>query len=136
MSAAAEVPGHLLRTYKRIAVVGASGTPGKAAHDTPLYMRNRGYEIFPVNPRLDSWEGQPAYKSLADVPKPVEIVDVFRPSEEAPGVAREAAAAGAKALWLQLELKSPEAKRIAEDAGMLYVEDLCVDLEWKRIQRR
>lgn len=131
-----DLPGHILRTFKRIAVVGASATPGKFAHDVPLVMRERGYTILPVNPRLEQWEGQAAYASLAAAPAPIEVVDVFRPAEEAPGIAREAVAAGAKALWLQEGLQSDEARRIAQEAGLLYVEDRCLKIEWQRIHGR
>lgn len=125
----------ILRDYRRIAVVGASASPDKPANEVPLIMRERGYAILAVNPRLEAWEGQPAYKSLADVPPPVEVVNVFRPAEEAPAIAREAVKIGAKALWLQTGIRSEEAKRIAEEAGLLYVEDRCVKIESARLRR-
>lgn len=126
-------PGTILTRYKRIAVVGCSASPGKEAHEIPRYMLDAGYEIFPVNPTATEIFGRPAYRSLAEVPQPVEVVDVFRPSPEAPEVARQAAAVGAKALWLQSGITHPEARRIAEEAGMAYVEDRCLMLEHRRL---
>lgn len=123
----------VLTTYRRIAVVGASATPGKPAHDVPLLMRERGYEVFAVNPTLTQWEGQHAYASLRDVPKPVEIVDVFRRAEETPAIARDAVAVGAKVLWLQLGIKSPEARAVAEQGGLTFIEDHCVNIEYGRL---
>lgn len=125
----------VLTAYRRIAVVGASATPGKPGHDTPLLMRERGYEIFAVNPTLTQWEGQPAYPALRDIPEPVEIVDVFRKPEEAPAIAGDAVAMGAKVLWLQLGIVSPAARAIAEAGGLEFVEDRCVNLEYLRLRR-
>lgn len=123
----------ILTTYRRIAVVGASATVGKPAHDVPLLMRQRGYEVFAVNPTLTQWEGQPAYASLGDVPKPVEVVDVFRRAEETPQVARDAVAAGAKALWLQLGISNAEARSVAGQGGLQFIEDRCVNIEYNRL---
>ncbi len=108
-----------------IAVVGASRHPDKAAGSVPAGLQRRGFRIIPVNPYADTLFGEKVYRSLLDVPEHVDLVDVFRPSDEAPGIARQAAAIGAKALWLQLDLRSDEARRIAESAGMDYVEDEC-----------
>lgn len=127
-------PVAILRSAKRIAVVGASGTPGKDAHDIPKHMLEHGYDIVPVNPRGGEIFGRPAYKSLAEVPGPIDVVNVFRPSEEAPGIAREAVAAGARALWLQTGLASEEAARIAREAGMRYVENACVRVTQRRLE--
>lgn len=126
----------ILTRFKRIAVVGCSATPGKSAHDVPRYMLEAGYEVFPVNPTATEIFGRKAYKSLAEVPQPVEVVDVFRPAPETPEVARQAAAVGAKALWLQTGIAHPEARAVAEASGMMYVEDRCVMEEHRRLQRR
>lgn len=115
----------ILRTYDTIAVVGASRDPRKAAHDVPLQLQRAGFRIVPVNPYADELLGTQAYGALAEIPFAVEVVLVFRPSAEAARIAREAVAIGAKALWLQLGLHSGEARRIAEGAGLLYVEDTC-----------
>jgi predicted CoA-binding protein len=126
-------PVDLLRRYHRIAVVGCSATPGKDAHEIPRYMMAHGYDVVPVNPVAPEILGVRAYPRLADVPGPIGIVDVFRPAAEAPAVAQQAVEVGAKALWLQLGIRSPEARRIAEDAGLLYVEDRCLKVEHRKI---
>lgn len=126
----------VLTTYRRIAVVGASATVGKPAHDVPLLMRERGYEVFAVNPTLTQWEGQPSYPSLREVPKPVEIVDVFRRAEETPAIARDAVAVGAKVLWLQLGIINAEARAVAEQGGLTFVEDHCVNIEYLRLRNQ
>ncbi|WP_308297428.1 CoA-binding protein [Tsukamurella paurometabola] len=128
----------ILRDYDTITVVGASADPAKAAHDVPAYMQNRGWRIIPVNPHADEILGERVYRTLADVPEQVGLVDVFRPSEQTPEIARQAVAAGATALWLQLGIRSAEAREIAESAGLLYVEDRCLIIEQRRtrISRR
>src|SRR5437870_3563312 len=80
-----------------------------------------GWRVIPVNPNADEIAGEKAYASLADVPEPIDVVEVFRPAAEAPRVTREAIAAGAKAVWLQLGIESSEARAIARDAGIDYV---------------
>lgn len=112
-----------------IAVVGASRDPSKAAHRVPAQMQRYGWRIIPVNPTVDELFGERAYASLADIPHPVDLVDVFRPARDAVGVVREAVAIGAPAVWLQLGIVSPEARRIAEEAGIDYVEDRCLIVE-------
>ena len=91
----------------------------------PAGLQRRGFRIIPVNPYADELFGECVYRSLLDVKEPVDLVDVFRPAADAPEIARQAAAIGAKALWLQLDIRSAEARRIAEAAGMDYVEDQC-----------
>ncbi|MEU2612514.1 CoA-binding protein [Micromonospora sp. NPDC007271] len=112
-----------------IAVVGASRDPGKAAHRVPAEMRRYGWRIIPVNPTVDELFGERAYASLADIPHPVDLVDVFRPAQDAVEVVRQAVAIGAPAVWLQLGIVSAEARRIAEEAGIDYVEDRCLIVE-------
>ncbi len=116
----------LLEHATTIAVVGASTDPDKAANRIPALLLEAGFTVVPVHPKATEILGQRTYPSLADVPVPVDIVDVFRPASEAPGIARQAAQIGAGSLWLQLGLSSPEARRIAEQAGMAYVEDRCI----------
>ncbi|AZG46485.1 CoA-binding protein [Gordonia insulae] len=132
MSTTDEVVEQILRTYDTITVVGASANPSKAANEVPAYMAEHGWRIIPVNPHADEIVGEKVYRTLADVPEQVGLVDVFRPSEDAPEVARQAVAAGATALWLQLGIESDEARAIAEDAGLLYVEDRCLIIEQRR----
>src|SRR5216110_2150135 len=118
-------PREILEGSDTIAVVGASRDPGKSAYSVPHQMQLHGWRIIPVNPFADELFGEKVYRTLADIPEPVDLVDVFRPAADAPEVARQAAAIGAKALWLQLDIRSQEARRIAEAAGMDYVEDEC-----------
>ena len=119
----------MLRTYGTITVVGASRHPGKEAHAIPLHMQRHGWRIIPVNPYADVLFGEKVYRTLADVPEPLGLVDVFRPSEDAADVVRQAVAAGAPAVWLQLGIVSAEARAIAEAAGIAYVEDRCLAIE-------
>jgi predicted CoA-binding protein len=119
----------LTRIYQEsrtIAVVGASADEQKAAFRIPQYLQQQGYRIHPVNPRGGSILGEPAVTSLADVEGPVDVVDVFRPSAEAPDIARQAVAIGARVLWLQLGVTSDEARAIAEAAGLTVVMDRCI----------
>jgi predicted CoA-binding protein len=122
-------PKEILEDSTTIAVVGASRDPGKSAHSVPQQMQLHGWRIIPVNPFADEIFGEHVYRTLADIPEPVDIVDVFRPSEDAAEVARQAAAIGAKALWLQQGVVSDEARAIAEEAGMDFVEDHCMAVE-------
>ena len=91
----------------------------------PAGLQRRGFRIIPINPYADMLFGERVYRSLAEVPDKIDIVDVFRPAADAPDIARQAVAVGAKALWLQLDIRSDEARRIAEAAGLDYVEDEC-----------
>jgi predicted CoA-binding protein len=111
---------------KTIAVVGASENPAKAAHGIPAYLQREGYRIIPVNPRGGEMFGEQVRTSLAEIGEPVDAVDVFRPADETPEIARQAAAIGAKVLWLQEGIHSDEAQRIAEEAGMTFVSDTCM----------
>ncbi|HEX4655759.1 MAG TPA: CoA-binding protein [Mycobacteriales bacterium] len=114
------------------AVVGLSIDPTKAAHSVPAAMQAYGWRIIPVNPHADRLLGEPVYRRLADIPEPVDVVNVFRPSAEAAEVTRQAVEIGAKAVWLQLGIVSAEARRIATEAGLLYVEDRCTAVERAR----
>jgi uncharacterized protein len=121
--------GQLARIYaetKTIAVVGISRHPFKPSQRIPKYLQEQGYRIRPVNPRGGSVLGEPVARSLAEVDGPVDVVDVFRPAEEAPKIARQAIDIGAKVLWLQEGIESQEAKRIAEAAGLTVVMNRCM----------
>src|SRR2546430_15377723 len=115
----------ILEGAQTIAVVGASRDPSKAGGSVPAGLQRRGFRIIPINPYADTLFGERVYRSLLDVPEKIDLVDVFRPSADAPEIARQAAAVGAKALWLQLDIRSAEARKIAESAGLAYVEDEC-----------
>jgi len=123
-----------LLDLRRIAVVGCSSTPGKPAHEVPAYLQRAGYEIHPVNPFADEVLGRAAVGSLADVEATVDLVDVFRPSDEVSGVVDEAVARrDARALWLQLGIRDDEAAARAEDAGLRVVQDRCLRVEHERL---
>jgi predicted CoA-binding protein len=115
----------VLAAANTIAVVGLSRDPAKAAHAVPASLQAAGFRIIPVHPSATELLGEKVYRTLADIPEPVDLVDVFRPSAEAPGIAEQAVAIGAKALWLQEGIVSVEARAIAEGAGLEYVEDRC-----------
>ena len=111
---------------KTIAVVGASDNESKAAHTIPRYLKRQGYRIIPVNPKGGEILGEKVYTSLEQIEEPIDVVDVFRPSEETPDVARQAVKVGAKTLWLQQGIEHPEAERIAEEAGLGVVMNRCM----------
>ncbi|SDX08789.1 hypothetical protein SAMN05421504_102269 [Amycolatopsis xylanica] len=114
-----------LTDAKTIAVVGLSRNPGKASHGVAMQLQKAGFRIIPVNPDADELLGEKVYRSLTDIPEPVDLVDVFRPAEFTPEIARQAVAIGAKTLWLQQDIVSAEAREIAESAGLTYIEDRC-----------
>jgi predicted CoA-binding protein len=118
-----------------IAVVGFSTRPEKAGWYVPEYMQARGYRIIPVNPQIDAGLGNPAWPTLADIPEPVDVVNVFRRPEHVADVVREALAIGAKAIWVQLGITSAEGRALAQEAGVLYVEDRCMLAEHRRRRR-
>ncbi|MDB2262892.1 CoA-binding protein [Halorubrum ezzemoulense] len=122
-----------------IAVVGCSTTPGKAAHDVPTYLQDRGYRVIPVNPFADEVLGEPAYDAVGDVEEEIDIVDVFRPSEEVPEIAeavreRHASRGDAGTLWLQLGISHDEAAAAAEEDGIDVVQDRCLKVEHGRLR--
>jgi predicted CoA-binding protein len=117
-----------------IAVVGCSATPGKAAHSIPKFMRKRGYEIVPINPYADEIFGVEPYDSVSDVEGTIDIVDVFRPSEEVSEIADEAIDRDdVEVVWTQLGITDPEAGERIEAAGKRYVEDRCLKVEYQRL---
>lgn len=118
-------PHEILESASTIAVVGASRDPFKAGGSVPAGLQRRGFRIIPINPHAETLFGEKVYRSLLDVPEKVDLVDVFRPSQDAPEIARQAVAIGARALWLQEDIRSPEARQIAEAAGLEFVEDEC-----------
>jgi uncharacterized protein len=123
----------ILTGYATITVVGASASAAKAAHSVPAHMQRHGWRIIPVNPHADAILGEHVFRLLGDIPEQVGLVDVFRPSGQTPDIARQAVAAGATALWLQLGIASAETRSIAEGAGLLYVEDRCLLIEQRRL---
>ncbi len=117
-----------------VAVVGCSSTPGKAAHDVPAYLRERGYEVVPVNPFAETIFDRRAYDSLGDVEGDVEVVCVFRPSEEVAGIVEEAIERGdVRVVWTQLGIDDPVATERAADAGLSVVSDRCMKVQHRRL---
>lgn len=123
----------LVRESRTVAVVGLSDNPGRPSFGVARYLRRAGLRIFPVNPRLSGWQGLPAYPTLADVPEPVDVVDVFRRPEHVPGIAREAVRVGAGALWLQLGVISEEGASLAAAGGLDVVMDRCLAVEHREV---
>ncbi|HUD99134.1 MAG TPA: CoA-binding protein [Bryobacteraceae bacterium] len=122
----------ILKTYKRIAMVGLSANPYRPSHFAALYMKAAGYQIFPVNPREHDILGRRSYGSLAEVPPPLEIVDIFRESSAVPAIVDEAIACGAKVIWMQLGVIHEAAAARALEAGLEVVMDRCVKIEHAR----
>jgi hypothetical protein len=116
----------ILRDARTVAVVGASPRPERPSNRVMAYLLDAGYRCIPVRPLdCDSVHGIPCVATLSEVEEPIDLVDVFRRPEFCAGVAREAAAVGAKAVWLQLGIVSAEARIVARESGMDYVEDAC-----------
>jgi predicted CoA-binding protein len=126
-------PEEILREARTIAVVGSLPNPGRPSHGVTAYLLRAGYTVIPVNPLADAVLGLRCLSSLAELEEPVDLVDVFRRPEHCGAVAREAAAAGAGALWLQLGIASAEARAVAEEAGLDYVENACTAIVHRRI---
>jgi predicted CoA-binding protein len=117
---------------RRIAVVGLSDDPDRPSYEVAEYLASIGLEIIPVNPKCDQVLGKKCYASLRDVPGTIDVVDVFRRAEFCPEVVRDAIAAGAKGVWLQSGIHSPQAKQLAQEAGLEYVENRCLKVEHAR----
>jgi predicted CoA-binding protein len=125
-------PEEILANARLIAVVGASDDPAKPSHRIPRGLLDRGWRLVPVNPNDPVVLGLPSVPSVAALPDGVDVVEVFRPAAEAPGIVREAAARGIPAVWLQTGLLSPEARAVADEAGLDYVEDTCMGVVARR----
>lgn len=126
----------ILAEYRTIAVVGLSAQPHRPSHEVALYMRSQGYRIIPVNPAYTEVLGERCYASLEQVPEPVDIVDVFRRTEEVLPVARQAIAIGARCFWQQLGVLNEAADQLVREAGLEAVMDLCIKIEHARLQGR
>lgn len=123
----------LLAGARRIAVVGMSKNPGKDAHRIPRYLIEAGYDVVPVNPTADEILGLKSYRSLREVPGPIDIVDVFRPSGDVPPVVEDAVAVQARAVWMQTGIRNEAAAERARRAGLAVVQDRCMMVEHRRL---
>jgi predicted CoA-binding protein len=125
----------LYAEVKTMAVVGCSPRSRwpKPSAVVPAYMQAHGYRIVPVNPYVTEVLGEPAVASLADLREPVDIVDVFRPADEAPAIAQAAVDLGARYLWLQTGIVSEEAQKVAEAGGLTVVMDQCIAITYAEL---
>ena len=124
----------ILSKYKKIAMIGVSNDPSKASTIVMKYMQNYGFKVFPVNPKAKGQKilGEEVFEKITDIKDPIDIVDVFRPSKEAFDIAKDTVSIKAKVLWLQLGIRSEEAKKIVEDNKIEYVEDKCTKMEYQK----
>ncbi|WP_448506042.1 CoA-binding protein [Immundisolibacter sp.] len=123
----------ILTACRTIAVVGLSADWNRPSYFAAKYMQHHGYRIVPVNPRYDDILGERCYGSLADIPHPVDMVDVFRRTQDVLPIAQQAIAIGAQCLWQQLGVMNLEADRLAREAGLDSVQDSCVKIEHARL---
>lgn len=121
-----------LNEFRVIAMVGLSADVQKSSYFVASYLKSAGYTVVPVNPKADFILGQKVYRSLSDIPFPVDLVDVFRPASECENLAAEAIAVGAKGFWQQLRINNLAAAELAKKAGLVAVVDLCVKMEHGR----
>jgi predicted CoA-binding protein len=128
-------PETIVKEAKSIAVVGASNDPEKDSHEVASYLKEQGYRVIPVNPTEEEVLGERAYDTVDEIPEQVDVVDVFLPAEKTPEIAEDAVRAGAKVLWLQEGIENEEARRIAEEGGLTYVEDRCMRKTHESLQK-
>ena len=126
----------LLTTARTIAVVGLSGNVLRPSNFVGYYLKRHGYRVVPVNPRESEVLGERAYPSLAEIPVEIDVVDVFRDPGAVPQIAQEAVDVGARALWLQFGVVSPDGAQIARDGGLEVVMDRCMKVEHARFLGR
>jgi predicted CoA-binding protein len=126
----------VLHTSKTVAIVGLSSNHLRASYFVGFYLRRHGYRVIPVNPREKEVFGEKSVATLADIPEPVDIVNVFRAPDALPGIAREAVAIHAKTLWCQFSVINEEGARIAEAGGLTVIMDRCIKVEHARFVGR
>ena len=124
----------ILSKFKNIALGGASSDLTKTSSVVMRYLQKTGFKVYPVNPSMKGQKilGERVFGSILDIKSPVEIVDIFRPSNETVEIANQAVKIGAKVLWLQLKIKNKEARKIAEANNIIYIEDKCTKIEFEK----
>ena len=124
----------ILSKFKRIALVGASKDLKKTSSIVMKYLQDYGFKVYPVNPTMKGEKilGEKVFGKISEIKDQVEIVDVFRPSDEVAEIAKEAVKVGAKVLWLQIDIKNQEARKIAEANNILYIENKCTKIEFEK----
>jgi predicted CoA-binding protein len=128
-------PETIVKEAETVAVVGLSNDPEKYSHEVGSYLKEQGYRIIPVNPTEEEVIGERAYDTVDQIPERIDVVDVFLPPEKTTEIAEDAVRAGAKALWLQEGIENAEARRIAEEEGLAYVEDRCMRKTHESLQK-
>ena len=125
---------NILSKYKSIAMIGVSNDPTKASTIVMKYMQKYGFKVFPVNPKAKGQKilGEEVFEKITDIKDQVDIVDVFRPSREVLDIAKDTVNIGAKVLWLQLGIRSEEAKKIVKENKIEYIEDKCTKMEYQK----
>ena len=123
----------ILSKYKKIAMVGVSNDPQKASTIVMKYMQKYGFKVYPVNPKAKGKKilGEEVFEKITDIKDQVDIVDVFRPSKEVPAIAEDTLKIGAKVLWLQLGIRSEEAKKLMNFNNIDYIENKCTKMEYQ-----
>ena len=129
-----EIIKEVLKKYKNIALVGASKDLTKTSSVVMKYLQDSGYKVYPVNPSMkgESILGEKVFGNIKEIDGPVEIVDIFRPSNEIAEIAKDAVKVNAKVLWLQLDIRNEEAKKIVETNDIIYIENKCTKIEYER----
>ena len=124
----------ILSKYKNIALIGASKDLTKTSSIVMKYLQEHGFKVYPVNPFMKGEKilDEKVFGNISEIDSPVEIIDVFRPSDEAIEIAKEAVKINAKVLWLQLDIKNEKAKKIVEENNILYIEDKCTKIEFEK----
>ena len=124
----------VLKKYKNIALVGASKDLTKTSSIVMKYLQDYGFKVYPVNPSMtgESILGEKVFGNIKEIDGPIEIVDVFRPSNEAAEIAKDAIKVKAKVLWLQLDIRNEEAKKIVETNDIIYIENKCTKIEYEK----
>ncbi len=124
----------ILNKYKNIALVGASKDLTKISSIVMKFLQDFGFKVYPVNPSMKGEKilGEKVFGNISEIDSPVEIINVFRPSNEVMEIAKEAIKIKAKVLWLQLDIKNKEAKKIVEEKNIIYVENKCTKIEFEK----